>query len=783
MRASFLLAALAVAQAEVATKPLFEKSCNGCHNEGAKAGGLNLGALPWQPANEANFQTWVKVFDKVRKEEMPPRGVPRPAKEVAEGFLRDLGQELQRHSLGEQRREGRTRYRRLNRAEYENTLRDLLGIDTQLMGMLPEDTTADGFDTIGSSLNLSTEHLEAYLKAANEALKDWMGAKRPAVVQKVRVDYSETWHDWNHGFFQTNQWTVSPEGFLTILWNGGGVAHGDLGSWSPPVPGARYRFRIRAKGMLNKNPPMARPGDEKRPDRRMMLKIGLAPWPHKGVTSNETFREMSPAEFREFTYEAHVPAGQTLYLSPHRIVKEAADEAPMPRGMGAVVEWVDIEGPLPQPGAQQTLSKFLSGAPRAAVGRFLSSAFRRPATRAEVSEYEAYFQSAVQRGMGREQALVSAFKMALVSPSFLFLEERPGKLTDYALASRLSYGFWSSLPDEPLLTLAAKGVLAKPEVLHGQVERMLQSPKSERFVRHFLDSWLNLRSIDFTQPDTKLYPEFEQYLQLSMVQESEEFLRELMRQDLGIESVVQSDFAMLNERLAEHYGISGVKGEELRKVKLDAAWHRGGFLTQGAILKVSANGTATSPVVRGAFIMDRILGQRPDPPPPNVASIEPDIRGATTIREQLAKHRSQASCAACHAKIDPPGFALESFDVTGRWRTHYRVVPEAAKDKVVSTQGIDTKLYKQGLPVDPSYAMADGRKFTDIDSYKKLIAADREQLARGFAAKLIPFLTGETVQFADREVVEQIVARSRDKQFGIRTLIHETVESRLFRNK
>ena len=246
---------------------------------------------------------------------------------------------------------------------------------------------------------------------------------------------------------------------------------------------------------------------------------------------------------------------------------------------------------------------------------------------------------------------------------------------------------------------------------------------------------------------------------------------------------MHSDFAMLNERLAEHYGIPGVKGGQIRRVALAPDSRRGGFLTQGAVLKVSANGTSTSPVVRGAYVLDRLLGTPPDPPPKDVPAIEPDIRGATTIREQLDKHRNQPACAGCHARLDPPGFALENYDVTGRWRTAYRAIPDSAKDKVVNIPGSDIRHYTRGKPVDPSFAMADGRAFKDMDEFKRILLAEPKQLARCVTEKLVVHLTGAPIQFADREVVEAIVERTARDGHGLRTLLHEVIQSRLFTHK
>lgn len=807
-----LLCTVALASASAAElggklEPMFDQHCYDCHDADAKKGGLDLAALKWKPDDMENLQQWTKVFDKVERGEMPPKKKERPPAEVSSTFLKTLHDELHTFSRHKQESEGRVVYRRLNRTEYVNTIDDLLGIDTPLRDMLPEDGTAGGFDNIGAALNLSAVHLERYLQAADLALKEATVTTPKPETKKIRTDYNETWHDWNAPGFQNSQWTHSPEGLLAIRWNGGNGPHGELGAWSPPVPDARYRFRIRARAMIDKEGPNANANDKKRPDRHIVLKVALADWPRTGLTFGNTYFEMSPTEFREFEYEARVPQGKTLWLSPYRAVPETPDERSMVGGICAVVEWVEIEGPLHEqwpPSGHQLLYGDLPRQPvnpkvatkdlrvvstqpeadaRRLLAAFLPKVFRRPVTEAEVIEHLELVREQKQKGRHFDEALRSAYKMALCSPKFIFLQEKVGPLDDHALASRLSYALWSTAPDDELYVLAAQKKLHEPATLRAQTERMLASPKAKHFTQNFLGNWLNLRDIEFTQPDTKLYPEFEQYLQQSMVGETERFFEELLTRNLSVRNIMHSDFAMLNERLAEHYGIAGVKGEEIRKVSLAPGSRRGGFITQGAVLKVSANGTSTSPVVRGAYVLDRILGTPPDPPPKNVPAIEPDIRGATTIREQLDKHRNQQACATCHAKLDPPGFALENFDVTGRWRTSYRAIPDSAKDKVVNVPGTDIRHYTQGRPVDPSFTMADGRPFKDVDEFKQLILAHPEQLARCVTEKLITHFTGAQMQFADREVVESIVQRASSSGYGLRTLVHEVIQSRVFTHK
>jgi hypothetical protein len=398
-----------------------------------------------------------------------------------------------------------------------------------------------------------------------------------------------------------------------------------------------------------------------------------------------------------------------------------------------------------------------------------------------VQPYVELVKSRLDQKQDFKTALRLGLQAVLCSPRFLFLDEKPGRLTDLALASRLSYFLWSTSPDEELSDLAKKKQLSRPEVLHGQVERMLGDAKAERFVQNFVGQWLDLRRIDETTPDKQLYPEYDELLQVSMIAETELFFQELLRRDLSVTNFVDSDFSILNERLARHYGIEGVTGQAFRRVELPPESHRGGVLTQASVLKVTANGTNTSPVVRGVWVMDNILGQPVPPPPPDVPAVEPDIRGAVTIREQLAKHRQLSSCASCHRKIDPAGFALENFDVIGGWRQQYRSLAAGEPVKVKS-DGLNVK-YLHGRTVDAGDVLADGRKFANIDELKKLLLADPDQIARCIAGKLLTYATGGGPQFADRQTIEEIVVRARNHDLGLRTMIHEVVQSPAFLNK
>jgi Protein of unknown function (DUF1592)/Protein of unknown function (DUF1588)/Protein of unknown function (DUF1585)/Protein of unknown function (DUF1595) len=437
--------------------------------------------------------------------------------------------------------------------------------------------------------------------------------------------------------------------------------------------------------------------------------------------------------------------------------------------------------------------RLVSNQPRADAERLLRAfvpvAFRRPVTDAEIEPFLALTQRWLDAGVSLEQALRAAYKAVLVSPGFLYHQGGravgPGRirLTNHELAERLAFSLWSSLPDAELLQAAAAGELTEPNRLRSQVERMLRDPRSERFLVNFLGQWLDQRLIDFTAPDSDLYPEFDDLLQWSMVEETKAFTRELLVDDLSVRNFVHSDFAMLNDRLAGHYGIAGVSGTELQRVRLPHGSVRGGVLTQASVLKVTANGTTTSPVIRGKWVNDRILGTPPEPPPPAVPAIEPDIRGSVTVRQQLQQHRNLKSCASCHRKIDPPGMALESFDVIGGWRDVYRVVDlvRTLKPVVNTPTAPPPPRYRNGLPVDAADVLPDGRRFGDIREFKQHLLADPDQIACALAAQLICYFTGAPPSFADRARIEQILDSTRAQDHGFRSLIQAVIQDEVFR--
>jgi len=413
---------------------------------------------------------------------------------------------------------------------------------------------------------------------------------------------------------------------------------------------------------------------------------------------------------------------------------------------------------------------------RKLLAAFLPRAFRRDVAPEEIEPYVALLNSRLAAKDCFEDAMRRVYVAVLTSPEFLF---HWVDAENFALASRLSYWLWNGPPDENLLAKARDGSLTRPEVLHGEVDRLLADERSDRFIEDFTNQWLELRRLDETTPDPQLYPEFRFLLHEGIASEPRAFLRELIAHDLPVTALLQPGFAMVTQRLAEHYGITGVHGVEVRKIDLPEGSLRGGLLGQAAIHKLTANGTTTSPVTRGVWVMDRLLNDPAPPPPPGVAAIDPDTRGATTVREQLDRHRADANCAACHAKIDPAGFALESFDPVGGFRERYRSngegddPPEKGKTPWRVT-------YKLGPAVDASGALPDGRAFGGFAELNELLAGDEEALARAFVAHLSRYATGAEVSYADRAEIARIVQETKEKSRGLRSLIQELAQSRMF---
>jgi hypothetical protein len=846
-------------------RQFLEKHCFECHDDEVKKGGLDLTALRFDPANSTNFSAWVLVHDRISNGEMPPKKKARPAAAELEAFTNALAASLISAEEARIAKEGRATQRRLNRYEYENTLRDLLHAPwLQIRDSLPEDGEAYRFNKVGEALDISHVQMARYLSAAEYALRQAMAQYPEQPSGKVRRHYARDQRNYT-GPMKFSVFNTAPERatFPVLGFEGqpdvrAGKAPVTVGDDNPelrelegvgvvasayepiepkfnqfraPVAG-RYKLRFNAysvwvgPGQSNKwyIPDLDNISGGRR-DEPVTITAEIPPRLLRKLGDFDVTPEPGVHELDVWLLAGEMirpDAGRLFRSRPgaSRWQNPLAEKDGQP---GVVFRWLEVEGPIydqwppaghkllfgglpmvaktsapdnpgetnrfgqrrfrPPPGVEVVSQKPMADAERL-LRDFLRHAYRRPADKADLKRFLPVVRDALKKGNNFTDAVLAAYTAVLCSPEFICLEEKPGRLDDYSLASRLSYFLWNSAPDDELRALAARGELHKPGVLRGQTERLLSHPKSRQFVDAFLDYWLDLRRMLATAPDANLYGDYylDDLLTESAQAETQLFFAELLRNNLPARNLVASDFAMLNERLAAHYGLPPVQGVALRRTPLPKECVRGGLMTQAAVLKVTANGTTTSPVLRGAWIMERILGQKPPPPPPSVPAVEPDIRGAVTIRQQLEKHRTLESCAACHAKIDPAGFALENFDVMGGWRERYRSEAGGELAQGIAKSG-QKFAFHYAMPVDASGELPDGRKFRDIREFKQLLLDNEEQLARNLAQQLIVYATGAPIRFSDRPAIGKILANSQAECYGVRTLVHEIVQSELFLEK
>ncbi|MBA3937836.1 MAG: DUF1592 domain-containing protein [Planctomycetes bacterium] len=845
-----LLALAAVAVLPAADLPagahsFLEHQCFDCHDADSKKGGLDLTATPFSPDDARNAALWVAVHDRVRDGEMPPKKKKeRPEPAAQQAFLATLTPPLVAADLAREARDGRAIWRRLNRYEYENTLRDLLQAPwLQVKTILPEDGEAHRFNKSGEALDVSHVQMAQYLAAADYALHQVLAGQAGKPDATTKRYYAREQGSFT-GHMKFSEFNRSPErATFPVL---GTAAQPDVRAAKAPITVGAANPTVReqeAMGVVASSyepielhfdrfqAPVAGhyklrfsayavwvgPGKEPKwweadldrvtPGRRAEPVTVSSESKPRQVRWQGTFDAAPQPVTRELDVwllkgeNIRVDAARLFRSRPPNWHNPLAEKDGQP---GVAFKWMEVDGPLIDqwPSAGQRLlfgdlplrkaedggMEVASDHPEADAERllraFMARALRQGVVEADVQRFLGVIRGALKAGTSFTEAMFAGYSGVLCSPAFVCLAEQPGQLDDAALAARLGYFLWNSEPDGALRALADTGGLHRPEVLRAQVDRLLDDPRARRFSDAFLDYWLDLRKLGATSPDAELYPDYylDDLLEESAGLETRLFFAELLKSDLPARSVVASDWTMLNERLAAHYGLPAVEGVAMRKVTLPADSVRGGLMTQASVLKVTANGTTTSPVVRGAWIMERILGKPPRPPPPGVAAVEPDTRGATTIREQLARHRTQESCAACHAKIDPAGFALESFDVCGGFRAKYRAMGAGAKLPGFGKNG-QPFAFHLAQPVDPSGELPDGRTFSDVRALKALLLADERGIARNLVQQLVLYATGAVVRFGDRPRVEAILDRTAAGHWGVRSLVREIVLSDLFQHK
>jgi len=796
--------------------------CLACHSGKSAKGGLDLAALPFDLTSRATRERWIRIHDRIENREMPPKGVElAPADRTA--MLQQLAPAIHRADLADVAKNGRGPMRRLNRDEYEQNLRDVLQLPRlDIRDMLPEDREAYHFNKVAETLDMSRVQLAAYLDASEVALREVMViTPAPPPVTKFRafgrnlfpgLRSTGTRHSM---FFIQNNKGVNVESEAAVpmsreleedpslemgLFRSPGWPYGAFPRGFAAKHAGEYRVRFSARAVLQ------HPGfqlSEAKQAVPMTLR-SRRPTNHdiaEDVKSVGGILEIQPGVH---IYETTVPliAGQTVEYGLLGLPVPQVDAEgktgwyrypPFPPDgqPGVAFQWIEIEGPIPPPAWPPASHRVLfddlgvNPAPtqprqeaNRLLRRFMRLAARGPVPEEAVRKFEQLVFARLNRKESFADALVVGYQAFLCSDLFLYLRDPS---SDFGIADRLAHFLANTRPDAPLFELARTSRLRDPATLRSEADRLIDGSGGDRFVKSFTGYWLNLRYLRRDDPDKRLYPEYQldEYLVDSLERETLAFITAMVRDNLPIRNLVAADFVYVNERLAKHYQLEPVAGATLRRVALPKDNPLGGLLTQGAILKITANGVSTSPVLRGAWIMDRILGEPPPPPPPGVPAVEPDIRGAKTIRDLLAMHTKSSTCASCHAKFDPVGLALENFDVLGRWRIHYRGTTEGERVSGIDPTGHDFAYTIAGA-VDSSGTLADGRSFRNVRDVKAILAANPRQLARNLLHQLTVYATGTPVRFSDRTEIEKMLDSCGPDGYRTRDLIHALIQSRVF---
>ena len=730
--------------------PLLEAHCYSCHGDKRKKGGISLTKYKTDHSVLEGRKLWERVAAMVRSGEMPPKDFgDQPTPEDRELLASWIEDAINRIDCSVQFDPGRVTIRRLNRFEYNNTIRDLVGVDFQPAADFPTDDIGYGFDNIGDVLSLPALLFEKYLAAAEKITEQAIAAK-----------------PLTGGF----------AGYNGSKLTGDGAANNEGESWM-----------MTSNGTVSVKHTVTEPGN---------YIVRVRGYEHHA--GNEFARVSLSLDDKELT-QANVPGTSSKPSVVNHVVKlepgdykfgasflndfyKPDDPNPQNRDRNLVVLGLEIQGPIlttEQPPPTEIQKKLLFRQPKAdlsdardcatdILGRFTRRAFRRPVSREELDTYVALAESVWQEGESFELAMQIAMQSVLISPNFLFRMEQdqepaPGQtvyaLTEHELATRLSYFLWSSMPDDELTQLADQHALRNGTTLRDQVQRMLRDPKAQSFVESFTGQWLQTRSLKALAPDPKLFPEFDDELRDAMRRETELFFSALLTEDRSLLDIIDGKFTFVNERLAKHYGMPGVKGPEFQRVTLDGV-QRAGVLTQATVLTVTSNPTRTSPVKRGKWVLDNILGTPPPPPPPNIPELESQGTLTGSLRERMVQHRENPSCASCHARMDPLGFGFENFDAIGGWRT------------------------KDGeFAVDPAGELPSGERFDTPQELRAILRQQQTQVARCVAEKMLTYAVGRGLEYYDKCAVDTIVNRMEQNQYRMSTLILSIVESEPFQKR
>jgi len=818
----------------------FKTYCIRCHGPKQQNGKVRLDTISFDIAKDLQTaDTWQKILNALNSAAMPPDGEKHPSNREKAAFLEELSEKMvvARKKLSDSG--GQAVMRRLNRREYRNTIRDLLGVTIDV-SHLPSDKGSGGFDTVGSSLFFSPAQFERYLKLGRKALEEVIvrpgqqppksHTTRTQVEQEAKRTAEAYIKKFRDVYRRHKAWAAAKGkrpatdfGFLDAprarrgkkLYLKNAPYYFAYKKW-PRIDQGTYFSRLHstlAAGFSEQHPPgeyvvrICVGATKNAPANRRFIEFGKVVdvggrTDFEVVSSHHVTAGIDRPQVIELPVTLRKTHGSQrggLYtfreMRPDHKMANWKKNPVVPDPV-LWVDWVEIEGPkIPQwPPANHR--RIFFGGPgtaknanyaRKIIARFAERAFRGKKPAAEyLNRLLAIYKQHKQAGATFEEAVKEALAVVLASPSFLYLAEptppeanaeaKHRKLTDLELASRLSYFLWSAPPDETLLSAAQNGSLRNPEKLRAQVDRMLKDPKSREFVTGFTHQWLDLDRIDLFQFDRELYPDFEESTKLAAVDEVYHFFETLLRENLSARNLLSSDFVVVNGLMAEYYGIDGVTGDAWQK--RPAPPHRGGLLGMAAMLAMGSDGERTSPVERGAFVLRKLLGAPPPPAPANVPQLSRLDDKPLTVRQRLRIHQEKAQCLHCHRKIDPIGFGLENFNAAGKWRSE-EVLYQVSFNK----RGKRKKKEVGTRPIDASGKLHNGPSFKNYEQLRNVIAGRTDEFSRGLIEALLEYALGRQISFSDEELIARIQKEMKRDDYRLRTLIHLITQSRAFRTK
>jgi len=726
---------------EQTIQPFMAAHCYGCHDAQMKSGGLNLETFQTTASVIQNREKWEEVLLKIRTGEMPPKGMPHPKEAELKAVIQWLENLFEQADKQAKPDPGRVTARRLNRSEYANTIRDLLAVDFRANQEFPVDDSGDGFDNIADVLTVSPVLMEKYMAAAERIAARAIGAD-PLPKKPVEAKYSRE-------MMNIRRLDVSTaEATHRVEWDG------------------EYNIRIGLPGERTADAKPVTMGFWM--DGKLLHTMTVETKPSKLVY----FDPYSEEEMKLFLPEGD-HTFRVAFINDEFVKSLPEKDAYNNNKKNKFIGSMTFVGPFPATAEKPSRKKILICDPnsgRVCVEKIIATlahrAYRRPVTKSEVASLMKLASTAKgggSEGLSVEQGVQVAIQAMLVSPHFLFRIERDPdptdatkvhQIADLELASRLSYFLWSSMPDDELLALAETGKLRAPGTLTAQIKRMLADEKSAALADNFAGQWLETRNLDVVKPDPQKFPTWGPELREAMKTETRMFFEAMLRENRPISDFLDARFTFLNELLAKHYGIEGMTGPDFRRVELKTD-QRGGILAQASVLTVSSYPTRTSPVIRGKYLLQNILGAAPPPPPPNVPTLNEEAVGSIgSLRQQLEKHRTNPTCASCHNRMDVLGFGLENYDAIGRWRT------------------MDGK-----FPIDVSGTFPNGKSFSSPAQMRALLKGDIPDFARCLTGKMLTYALGRAVERYDRRTINDINRKLEASGYQFQTLIYEIAES------